>query len=606
MIHVTADDSRLIFVVTQERYYAASQERLPSDVRSWYIPLSYTTADEPNFDDITFTDYFQNNDLAYPIAYPPGYVSTQWFIFNKQQIGLYRVNYDPSNWNAIIEVLNSDNFEQIHRLNRAQLVDDALNLAADGYLDYSIALGVLSYLSRETDYIPWRAAIVNLDKLDVLMRDTTSRTAFRNFIRHLNRRMYATHNIEHDPTDSLMDMFARELTIDWTCRMGGAKCLVDTYDYVKTSVDENQKIPDAVEITYLCNGLRGLNRQAEFYYYWQKMQASNDQSERLRIINGLMCSSDPKTLKDLLETTLLNSAETYYRAHERSLILNNVLLKSDVGIEATINFIETFYNEIVSAHGRSTVDSLIIAMSRRIVVAADETRLNDLMTSLEGIISETTAPSAATNIALNKAWFSSTKYQQVIAFINDYNAKATEGETQWRLPSSSEPTHYKIHIDARNIPSGALPFTGEVEIDIVVKEATDKITFHSKNQVVRDIKVFNKNTMVAIPIIDYHLYADRDTLTIYFWDPLAVNAEIVVIAKYSSSLLTSASGFYRTSYVMDGITHYLGATQFESTNARYSFPCYDEPGFKTPYDLIITHDQAHTAIANMIGTTVNK
>ena len=78
------------------------------------------------------------------------------------------------------------------------------------------------------------------------------------------------------------------------------------------------------------------------------MQSSTDQAKRLRIIDGLMCSSDSKALRDLLETVLVNSAETNYRTHERQRILNNVYVKSSVGFPVTIDFISEFYDEIVS------------------------------------------------------------------------------------------------------------------------------------------------------------------------------------------------------------------------------------------------------------------
>jgi hypothetical protein len=38
------------------------------------------------------------------------------------------------------------------------LIDDSLSFAAGGYLDYNVAIGILQYLSRETEYTPWAAA----------------------------------------------------------------------------------------------------------------------------------------------------------------------------------------------------------------------------------------------------------------------------------------------------------------------------------------------------------------------------------------------------------------------------------------------------------------
>ena len=47
----------------------------------------------------------------------------------------------------------------IHVVNRAQIMDDALNLAKSDLLDYETALSVTGYLSSEVEYIPWASAL---------------------------------------------------------------------------------------------------------------------------------------------------------------------------------------------------------------------------------------------------------------------------------------------------------------------------------------------------------------------------------------------------------------------------------------------------------------
>jgi len=79
--------------------------------------------------------------------------------------GYYRVNYDTENWNLIIKELH-ENHTNIPPLNRAQLLDDALNLARAGKLPYSVALYLTMYLEHDKDYIPWAAALNALSFLD--------------------------------------------------------------------------------------------------------------------------------------------------------------------------------------------------------------------------------------------------------------------------------------------------------------------------------------------------------------------------------------------------------------------------------------------------------
>lgn len=347
VVNVGLDNSNRDFFIMQERYYAATEERIVGDERSWYIPLNFATQSNPDFDDTTFTDYFVNDPqpIAKRIHYPDAFDSNQWFIFNKQQIGYYRVNYEISNWNKIIAALNSPNFNQIHVLNRAQLIDDSLNLAADGYLNYKIALQVLSYLERETDYIPWRAAVNNLDKLQILINSGSESTQvdFRKFIVSLLQRTYK--HYENNVAAELMDKFGRELAIDWTCRMGEEECLSEAYENVQLIVVDEQEISASLEVVYLCNGLKGGSKQDEFNFLWQKMLNSDDQAQRIRIIDGLLCSSDADMLSELLQDIFDNKAEPVYRAHERSRILNNVFIKSDVGLTVLTEYLSESYEQ---------------------------------------------------------------------------------------------------------------------------------------------------------------------------------------------------------------------------------------------------------------------
>jgi aminopeptidase N len=349
MIHISLDDDNKQFTISQERYYAASETKLESDNRRWFIPLNLASASDPNFENTKFTHYFENDQgPTKNFSYPDGFDSAKWFVFNKQQLGFYRVNYDFNNWHELIRILNSDNFKQIHVLNRAQLIDDSLNLAADGYLSYEVAFGILSYLSRETDYIPWRAAVTSLEKLDYLLTGRPVHESFRTFVKQLARRVHVTFGFEERSGDSLMDKFTRELAIDWSCRMQDMNCLTTTYSHLQMVVEENQEIPDSLEIAVICNGLKGVGKQFEFTETWKRMQASTDQAKRLRMIDGLLCSEDSKALMDLLETVITNTAEANYRTHERTRIFNNILSRSSVGVAVMTEFISEFYAETVA------------------------------------------------------------------------------------------------------------------------------------------------------------------------------------------------------------------------------------------------------------------
>lgn len=344
VIDVRYDIPTQSFIITQKRYLQATEEPILNDPSSWYIPLSFTTGGSPDFENTKFTDYFENNQAfkSIPADNITGFDGGKWVVFNVQQIGFYRVNYQTSNWNELIKILNSPNYKQIHVLNRAQLVDDALTMAFDGYLSYDIAFGIVTYLFQETDYIPWYPAVMNFDKLDYILKGTPIHNQFRRFVRLMVRRLHVTYGVQSFSTDGVIDQFARELGIDWTCRMGDQRCL----DYAFKQIQPPNNIPKPLDLSFLCNGLKGANRENLFVNYFNRFRSSSDQADRLRILDGLTCATDKKLLVDLLQSTL--GSEISYRSHERSRIYSNMWTRSSSGLEAMMEFILQLYSDIRS------------------------------------------------------------------------------------------------------------------------------------------------------------------------------------------------------------------------------------------------------------------
>jgi aminopeptidase N len=161
VINVHFNASIESFQVTQERFFE-NKNMNEHDHSSWYIPLNFATESFPNFDDTRFTHFFVDDEPMWNI-FVPQHTAGQWYVFNKQQIGYYRVNYDAENWHALSEALSSEKLVDIHIMNRVQLIDDVFALTNAGYLsDYETAFNILKYLANEDDYFPWFVAFRNL------------------------------------------------------------------------------------------------------------------------------------------------------------------------------------------------------------------------------------------------------------------------------------------------------------------------------------------------------------------------------------------------------------------------------------------------------------
>lgn len=117
--------------ITQVRYLADTV-RTRSDLDAcWWVPLSYTSEKEHDFNNTQAKawlkcDKVEDEKPAIIDGMPD---KSQWVLFNIQLAGLYKVKYDKQNWDLLIDQLSGPNYNQINTINRAQLIDDALDLA---------------------------------------------------------------------------------------------------------------------------------------------------------------------------------------------------------------------------------------------------------------------------------------------------------------------------------------------------------------------------------------------------------------------------------------------------------------------------------------------
>jgi aminopeptidase N len=161
VINVSFNNGR--FIVKQERFFD-DKTRNMNDETKWWIPINYATESEHNFTDAAFTHYFNDYENELEIV-DANHNANDWFIFNKQQLGYYRVNYETENWHKLINYLKGSNFETIHTLNRVQLIDDSFALADAGYINYSIPYDMITYLKHELNFFAWDIAMEHINKV---------------------------------------------------------------------------------------------------------------------------------------------------------------------------------------------------------------------------------------------------------------------------------------------------------------------------------------------------------------------------------------------------------------------------------------------------------
>lgn len=148
-------------------------EHFMSVSRDWNIafPYNYMTSSMEGPTEVEW----MASDTFHEIITLPTY---EWILFNVNQFGFYRVKYDPGNWIALTKALKANN-SVFPDPTKAQLIDDALNFAKDGFLSYNIAFDLVMELERETSFLTWNAATKNLLHLNHLLGQSNIQPKFQ-------------------------------------------------------------------------------------------------------------------------------------------------------------------------------------------------------------------------------------------------------------------------------------------------------------------------------------------------------------------------------------------------------------------------------------------
>lgn len=164
-----------------------------------------------------------------------------------------------------------------------------------------------------------------------------------------------------------------------------------------------------------------------------------------------------------------------------------------------------------------------------------------------------------------------------------------------RLPPLATPLRYQLAFDID--PRGGR-FSGTTRIDLAIPEKTSHVVLHAHALAVKDARAlvgpearlaqvssrFAKGGKPPIP----------EELVLSFDPPLPPGAATLEIT-YDAPFDDELSGVYRVS---DAAGASYAFSQFEATDARRAFPCFDEPGFKVPFHLSITAPNGMLAVAN--------
>ncbi|XP_051946265.1 LOW QUALITY PROTEIN: aminopeptidase A-like [Xyrauchen texanus] len=184
------------------------------------------------------------------------------------------------------------------------------------------------------------------------------------------------------------------------------------------------------------------------------------------------------------------------------------------------------------------------------------------------------------------------------------------GWSNFRLPDYVEPFHYELHLEP---DLNTDIYTGSVSIHLYLKQSSSHLWLHIRETFVTAVPTLQLNDssgLTSVGVKECFEYQPQEYVVVEAAEPLPGAGEHYILTLHFQGWLNgSLVGFYRTTYQENGVTKKIAATDHEPTDARKSFPCFDEPNKKATYTISITHDSAYEALSNMpienIDTTIS-
>lgn len=156
-----------------------------------------------------------------------------------------------------------------------------------------------------------------------------------------------------------------------------------------------------------------------------------------------------------------------------------------------------------------------------------------------------------------------------------------------RLPQTVIPSHYAITITTDMEKE---TFHGEETIDVDVKEPASSIVMNGIGFRYPEVSVTSNGTTVNASAAEN---GQNETVILTLPQPIAAGPAKIHFV-FDAPLEKQLRGLYLS---RQGSKKYA-VTQFEATDARRAFPCFDEPAMKATFDITLIVPDGDTAISN--------
>jgi puromycin-sensitive aminopeptidase len=178
----------------------------------------------------------------------------------------------------------------------------------------------------------------------------------------------------------------------------------------------------------------------------------------------------------------------------------------------------------------------------------------------------------------------------------------TSGATEnldYRLPRTVIPNRYEIRL-APDLTT--FHFSGQESIAVDVLEEVSEIKLNAKNLKIKKAWVSNDSGTTLLATVKLNRKTEMACLS--FAGKLGKGAWKLHLT-FTGVLNDKLRGLYRVKWMdAQGKERWFASSQFESTDARQAFPCFDEPDLKAVFSVKLEVDNRLVALSN--GQTISE
>lgn len=405
--------------VSQCRYYLNEPRLENSNI--WHIPITFSNGGP-------FSQFRDHPPVVW-LSNPDGKLTDipyngTWLLLNLKAKGFYRVNYDKRNWMMLIEQLKKDHTAIPHQ-NRAQLLADIYDLARSGALQMSLAFSASRYLTKEREFLPWKAVLNAWRGIEKLLLGTNIFPSWKAFVVRLITSAYTALNWEEKPSDDVQKTLLRRDIYALACRYDYAPCVSAAVNYFKafkSASRQQNKIPHNHRGFVYCAAVQR-GDYSDWKFVWDRFveHAHEPGLERSELIWALSCSTNQRITRTLLRKTL---NEKLLNVIDCVRIFTFVAERSVEGRNLTLDFIRKNWPSMFFMW-RARFLEILIRVAAKMVNDQELDQVRNLFYNFNGTSAEVTwaFQQLDRNAAANTAWMAS-QYKQISKFLAEDERKS--------------------------------------------------------------------------------------------------------------------------------------------------------------------------------------